>query len=109
MAPDGVDALADFSGDIEMIEKLAALLRPGGRLATSATRLDTDAYAGRGLVAAQANRADPQRLSELLALIADGKLQPPQTREVPLEQVGQAIDDVSQKHTTGKVVVAIGA
>lgn len=109
LAPEGLDALADFSGDTDMVEKLSALLRNGGRVASSAARLDADAYAARGLVAAQANRADPQRMSELLQLVADGKLRPPATRVVPLELVGEAIDEVSQKHTTGKVIVEIGS
>jgi NADPH:quinone reductase-like Zn-dependent oxidoreductase len=107
LAPDGLDALADFSGDSEMIEMLSGLLRGGGRVATSAARLDTDAYAARGLVAAQANRAAPERLAEILQLVADGKLKPPQTRVMPLEDAGRAIDEVSQKHTTGKVVLTI--
>ena len=107
IAPDGLDALADFSGDTEMIDMLSPLLRRGARLASSAVQLDVDSYAARGVVAAQANRADPARLSELLTLIASGRLRPPKTRVVPLERAGEAIDEVSGRHTTGKVVVEV--
>jgi NADPH:quinone reductase-like Zn-dependent oxidoreductase len=106
-APDGIDALADFSGNTQIIEELSSTLRPGGRLASSAARLDADAYAARGLKAAQANRADPSRMMEVLELLESGKLQAPATRVMTLEQAGQAIDEVSQKHTTGKVVLKI--
>lgn len=101
------DALADFAGDGELVAKLAGLLGDGGRLTSSATTLDGDAFTARGLMATQANRADTARLPELTRLAADGALRPPTIRALPLEQAAQALADVGTKHTRGKLVLTI--
>lgn len=75
--PDGADGLADFSGNKELIEQLSALIRNGGRLTTSATRLDADGYAARGLKSSQANKVSFARIPELLELISSGRIKPP--------------------------------
>lgn len=107
LAPEGVDAIADFSGNAELIEKLSALLHGGGRLTSSAATLDAQAYAERGLKASQANRAHPGRMTELLDLLASGQLKPPVARLVPLREAAQALAEVGQRHNTGKVVLSI--
>ena len=107
-ADSGLDAVADFSGNAQMVEELSSAIRPGGRLASSIVQLDREAYAARGLSAAQANRSDPARMSELLTLLAAGKVQSPAAQVLPLEKAGQAIDEIGRGHTTGKIVLKIG-
>jgi NADPH2:quinone reductase len=105
--PGGVDAIADFSGNGELIESLSGLVKRGGRITSSNAQIDSDAYATRGLVATRANRAPLDRTPELLALIVAGRIRAPETSVVPLEQAGDAVSGVGAKHTRGKVVVRV--
>jgi NADPH:quinone reductase-like Zn-dependent oxidoreductase len=105
--PHGVDAIADFSGNTELIDSLAALLKSGGKLGTSAARLDADAYAARGITAVQINAAPVERMAELLDLLASGRIKTPTAKVVPLEKAGDAVSGVGERHTRGKVVVRV--
>ena len=105
--PTGFDALADFSGNTALIDGIATLLRAGGKLVSSGSRLDKDAFAARGLVAAQANRAPLDHTPELLERIVGRHVHVPETTVIPLEEVGEAITAAAAKHTRGKVVVRI--
>jgi NADPH:quinone reductase-like Zn-dependent oxidoreductase len=105
--PEGVDAIADFSGNGELIESLSALVKPSGKITSSNAQIDSDAYAARGLVAARADRAPLDRTPELLALIASGRIKAPETTVVTLEQAGDAVINVGERHTRGKVVVRV--
>jgi NADPH2:quinone reductase len=105
--PDGIDAIADFGGDSDLVDRLSALLRPGGKVASSAARLDAEAFAARGLTAAQANKVAFDRMPELLDLIASGRVRTPSVTEVEFDEVGEALAAAKQKHTRGKVVVRV--
>jgi NADPH:quinone reductase-like Zn-dependent oxidoreductase len=106
--PAGIDALADFSGNGELIDQLADLLRKGGRLTSSAAQLDAGVYADRGLTATQANRAEPARLPELIKLVERQTIRRPSIRTMPLEQAAEALAQVGSHHTRGKVVLTTG-
>jgi NADPH2:quinone reductase len=105
--PDGVDAIADFSGNVELLDSLAGLLTSDGKLGTSAARLDADAYAARGVTVVQINRAPLKRTPELLELIESGRIKAPAATVVSLEDAGDAVSGVGAKHTRGKVVVRV--
>ena len=107
--PDGYDVLADFSGNEDLLAALSEQLSEGGRLVSTGARIDAEAYATRGIkvVPYVMNRAD--RLPELTRLVAEGKIKPPMVKTVPLAEAGDAINEVSQRHTTGKVVVDLDA
>lgn len=108
MSPGGVDAIADFSGDADLIDRLSRLLRPGGRLTTTGARLDADAFAARGISVVNANEVKPERLAELTSLVERGSLRAPTIRTLPLESAADAIAEVSQRHNRGKVVLTVG-
>ena len=105
--PDGIDAIADFSGNTELIDSMAEVLKRGGKVGTSGARLDIDAYAARGMTAVQINRAPVERMPELLDLLASGRIKTPAAKVVPLEKAGDAVSGVGQRHTRGKVVVRV--
>jgi NADPH:quinone reductase-like Zn-dependent oxidoreductase len=104
--PGGLDALADFSGNAELVGRLAGLLRAGGGITSSAAgMLDGEGLAARGFAFSPANRADLARLPELIALL--GTEARPEIRTVPFDQAGTALAEVGAGHTRGKVVLTI--
>jgi NADPH:quinone reductase-like Zn-dependent oxidoreductase len=106
--PDGADAVADFAGNVELIEALAGVLKSGGRIASSIARLDEDAYAARGLTFVRVSKPEFSRMADLLPLIVAGRVKPPGTTVISLDQVADALVAARAKHTRGKVVVRIG-
>lgn len=105
--PDGLDAVVDFSGSEETMQGLAPALSSTGRLVSSGTMVDAAAWAARGVTAEQAEKADTSRLPELLEMLADGRLRGPEMTLVTLDDAGQAIANVGERHTRGKVVIQI--
>jgi NADPH2:quinone reductase len=106
--PAGLDAIADFSGSQETMDAVAPALSSNGHLVSSGTMVDAGAWAARGVTAEQAKKADPNRLSELVRMLVDGRLHAPEFRLVSLDEAGQEIAAVGQRHTRGKVVIQIG-
>jgi NADPH:quinone reductase-like Zn-dependent oxidoreductase len=105
--PDGLDAIVDFSGSDETLRAAATTLSAAGRLVSSGMMVDPAAWAERGVTAEQAKKAEPSRLPELLEMLSDGRLRGPEMTLVSLKDAGQAIADVGQRHTRGKVVIQI--
>jgi NADPH:quinone reductase-like Zn-dependent oxidoreductase len=103
VAPWGVTAVVHTAGDAA---SLAALLPPGGRLASTlgATREQVD----RDDITVTAVMAGPQpkNLTGLLAEVACGTLKVPVTRTYPLDQGADAVADFG-RHKLGKLVVEL--
>lgn len=106
--PDGLDSIVDFSGSEETMQGIAPALSSTGRLVSSGTMVDAAAWAARGVTAEQAKKADTTRLTELLEMLADGRLRGPAMTLVTLDDAGHALAGVGQRHTRGKVVIQIG-
>jgi NADPH:quinone reductase len=101
--PDGVDALADFaSRSPDQLDAYAAVVREGGRIASSA------GAAGEGPrrtnVMAVPTAATLDRLAGLLA---DGTLTVPIQASYPLAQADQALKDLTGQHTQGKLAITL--
>jgi NADPH:quinone reductase len=101
--PDGVDALLDLvSSDPEALNAYAAVVRDGGRIASSV------GAAGQGLgrtnVSALPGRENLERLAGLLA---DGTLSVPIQASYPLAQADQALKDLTGQHTQGKLAITL--
>ncbi|WP_433519182.1 NADP-dependent oxidoreductase [Nonomuraea sp. CA-143628] len=103
LAPDGVDAVLHLAGDGA---QLAALLRPGGRLA-STLGFGPDAVQGQE-ISVTSVMADPNQLTldKLAADAATGALRVPITATYPLDQVAQAFADFGSG-ARGKLAVSI--
>lgn len=101
--PDGVDALADFaSGSPDQLNAYAAVVRDGGRIASSA------GAAGEGPGRSNVGAAPTtENLERLAGLLEDGTLSVPIQASYPLAQVDQALKDLTGQHTQGKLAVTL--
>ncbi|BBB01648.1 putative alcohol dehydrogenase [Actinacidiphila reveromycinica] len=101
LAPGGVDAVLDAVGDRALTGGVAASVREGGALLSTAFGLDDRLLADRRIRAAH-YRLDrkPERLAELAELAASGALRPVIGAEVPLQDTPRAL--------TGDVPIAGG-
>ncbi|MGP4009745.1 NADP-dependent oxidoreductase [Streptomyces sp. 4N124] len=101
IAPDGVDAVLHLAGDGAA---LAALLRPGGQLA-SATGLGQDDVKDHDItVHTIMGNPDAKILTSLAEQVAAGALRVPVTATYPLEQATQAF--AAFAGTPGKIAVS---
>lgn len=106
--PDGFDVIIDLSGDRELVDRLTAVAKPGGRVASTAFAVDPDACAARGLIGMNVNEDHAHRIGEIVELITSGQLIPPQVRAYPFDQVDVALAEQAAKHVQGKLVLTIG-
>jgi NADPH:quinone reductase len=87
---------------------MAALVRDGGRIATTLGAADVDALAGRGVRATNIMGAPtPEKLVTLAEAAAAGSLRVEVQRTYPLEQADEALQAFSGG-TLGKLVLVIG-
>lgn len=99
--PDGVDALLDLvSRSPEELNAYAAVVRDGGRIASSAGAAGQGP--GRSNVGALPGRENLERLAGLLA---DGTLTVPIQASYPLAQADQALKALTTQHTQGKLAI----
>jgi NADPH:quinone reductase-like Zn-dependent oxidoreductase len=116
-APDGVDLVLDAVGLGTLITHAAELVRSGGSfveietLISSASPEQIAAAAEKG-VRIVSNMIGVARLHEhlrgLAALVAQGKVRPPPTEIVPLDQAGAAQIRVKEGHVRGKIALRVG-
>jgi NADPH:quinone reductase-like Zn-dependent oxidoreductase len=103
-APDGVDAFIDTFGDGYVDLAIALGVRPE-RINTI---IDFDAATTHNVKTdGTASAERPEVLAEMAGLLADGELELPIAATFPLEQVGEAYTQLAQRHTRGKIVLAV--
>ena len=103
--PDGIDALIDLVNRDEAASALAALVRDGGRLATTLGTADAEGLATRAVRATNVNASPtPQKLASLAMPAASGDLQVHIQQTFVLADVGAALAAFSAG-TTGKIAV----
>jgi len=100
LAPEGVDAVADFVGGV--LDTTLAVLAEGGRHASIADA--SVAQAGGSYVWV---RPDGVELAELGDLADAGALAVPVARTFPLEELADAFRYSAEGHAAGKVVVRV--
>ena len=100
VAPDSVDAVADLVGGV--LDVSLAALRAGGRLASIADP-GVEEHGGRWVWV----RPDGERLAQLLAEVAEGRLTVEIDRTYPLEQVADAFALSREGGAKGKLVVTV--
>jgi NADPH:quinone reductase-like Zn-dependent oxidoreductase len=99
-APQGVDAVADFAG--EVLDTTLAVLNDGGRHVSIADPAVLE-HGGRWLWV----RPDGEGLAELLALVAAGDLTVDIDRTLPLEQLAEAFRLSREGQAQGKIVIRV--
>lgn len=105
--PEGVDAIIDLHSDGDMLLRLAARLKRGGRIVSPRAALDTEALAELGVTGGIVHAAT-ERVGELGDLVASGQLHVPVTRTFTLDQTSEALAEQATRQSRGKLVIVIG-
>jgi NADPH2:quinone reductase len=101
--PNGVDALLDLvSATPEALNAYAAVVRDGGRIASSAGAAGDGP--GRTNLGALPGR---EHLERLAGELADGTLSVPMQARYPLAQADQALKALTSQHTQGKLAITL--
>ncbi|MBH5338583.1 NADP-dependent oxidoreductase [Streptomyces pactum] len=98
LAPEGVNAVADFVGG--QLETTRAVLAPGGRHISVADP-EVEQHGGHWVWV----RPDGAKLAELAALVERGAVTVEVARTFPLDRAGEALDASRTGHTRGKLVI----
>ena len=100
--PDGIDAVIDVISDGEALDRIARLLKQGGRLASSVFAADIEGLARRGIQATNVSmQPDARRLEELSRMVDAGELSVRLERTFPLERAPEALGE-SNGHVRGR-------
>ncbi len=106
--PDGVTALIDTVSREDAFGPMAALVRDGGRIATTLGAADVDALGERNVRATNVmGTPSPEKLTQLAEAVASGSLRVEVQRTYPLENANEALQAFS-KGTLGKLVLVMG-
>lgn len=98
LAPNGVDAVADFAGGV--LEDTLALLKDGGTQASVADWTVAE-HGGRYIWV----RPDARELERLSALVEDGTLSVDVAQTFPMQEAAQAFESSMSGHGSGKIVL----
>ena len=107
--PGGIDGLVYLVAPPTGFAALAALVGPGGRIATTVHAADVEALAARGIAAVNVRAPDAPELVALLGrLTVDGVLLPAIDRVVEAAAIGDGLARLANGRTRGKLIVTIG-
>ena len=108
VVPEGVDAVLDGAGGEALHDNLPAL-RDGGRLVTLVEQPTDTKFGARGLqcswIFAVPNGA---QLTEIAALVDEGRLTVHVERTFPLEEAARAHELLEARHVRGKLALTVG-
>jgi NADPH:quinone reductase-like Zn-dependent oxidoreductase len=103
--PDGVDAVIDaVSADGETFQQVVSVVRKGGRATSTRGAAEGDEIDG--VTVANAN-GNPAKLATLAEPVASGQVRVAVTRTYPLDDAAQALRDLQERHTLGKLVITV--
>jgi NADPH:quinone reductase len=106
--PGGVDAIIDVVSEPDVLDRMAGLLKEGGRLASSVYAADVESLARRGIKATNVGvQADARRLEELSRMVDAGELTVRLERTFPLEEAPEALGESRTGHVRGKIVLLV--
>lgn len=107
--PDGLDGLIELvSFDPQAVAAAAALLRSGGRLASTLAAADVDALAATGVTATNVVALpDRAMLTELITDVAEGRLRVDIEQVLTFEQAMKGLAVLGNGEARGKTVVRV--
>ena len=106
--PGGIDAVIDVVSERDALNRIAGLVKEGGRLASSVYAADVDSLARSGIKATNvAMRPDARRLEELSRMVDAGELTVRLERTYPLERAPEALNESRTGHVRGKIVLLV--
>jgi len=104
--PGGIAGIIHASGDVESLEKLAAIVRKGGHISSMRGGAKADELALRGLTGTNVvTGVTTTRLEKLAAMVESGELKRPEIKLFKLEQSGEAFAEIATGHARGKLVI----
>lgn len=106
LAPDGITAATDLFGT-EAAHAALDLGVPARRISTIAAYNHPELRPELQAQATGGNRAAPDALDRIAALIAEGRLTVPIAARYPIEQIRDAVAIQATRHAHGKVVVTV--
>jgi NADPH2:quinone reductase len=107
--PGGIDGLVYLVAPPTGFAALAALVGPGGRIATTVHAADAEALAARGIAAVNVRAPDAPELVALLGrLTVEGVLSPAIDRVLEAAALGDGLARLATGRTRGKLIVALG-
>jgi NADPH:quinone reductase-like Zn-dependent oxidoreductase len=102
--PNGVDGIIDLvDRDPAAFSAVAGLARAGGHAVSAVGGAGESTQIGE--VAVANIGGNPQLLLQLAEMVRDGKLRVPIRKTYPLEKAAQALQDFTNEHTVGKLVI----
>ena len=110
--PDGVDAILDLVSDATKIQANAAILRSGGKIASTIGALDTKSFQERGFEATNIVLVDtPQSshagLRTLARMLEEGRLRVVIAEEMDLADAERALQESAKSTVNGKIVLTM--
>jgi NADPH2:quinone reductase len=106
--PGGIEAIIDVVSDSDELDRMAGLVKEGGRLASSVYAADVESLAGRNIVATNVGmKPNARRLEELSWMVDAGKLSVRLERLIPLERASEALEASRTGHVRGKIVLLV--
>jgi NADPH:quinone reductase-like Zn-dependent oxidoreductase len=109
LRPDGIDALIDAVNRGDAHGALAAVVKDGGKVATTTGSADVGALAARGIGAANVvGESDPGVFAEVVRMAAEGRLTVPITRTFTFDELPEALGLVGSRSSRGKFAIRIG-
>jgi NADPH:quinone reductase-like Zn-dependent oxidoreductase len=107
--PGRIDGLVYLVARPTGFAALAALVRPGGRIATTVHAADPEALAARGITAVNVRAPDdPELVARLGRLTVDGVLFPAIASVLEAPALGDGLARLARERTRGKLIVTIG-
>ena len=105
---DGIEAVIDVVSGGEALDRIAGLLKQGGRLATSVFAADLEGLARRSIRATNVSmQPDARRLEELARIVDAGELSVRLERTFQLESAPEALEESRTGHVRGKIVLLV--
>jgi NADPH:quinone reductase len=107
--PDGIDALIDAVNRGDAHGALAAVVKDGGKVATTTGSADVEALSTRGIGAANVvGQSDAGAFAEVVRMAAEGRLTVPITRTFKFDELPEALGLVGSRSSRGKFAIRIG-
>lgn len=106
--PDGIEAVIDVVSDGEALNRVAGLLKQGGRLASSVFAADVEGLARRGIEATNVSmQPDSRRLEDLSWMVDVGELSVRLEHTFQLVRAPEALEKSRAGHVRGKIVLLV--
>lgn len=105
--PEGIDVVFDTIGG-KTLESSLEVIKKGGRLVSILQEVPPDVALKHQINAKYVFvHPDGKQLKTIAELIDAGKVKPPNIKEYPFSKTREALEDLKQGHTQGKIIISL--